>query len=229
MKLDPAFTQKVQDYLALDQDQRDLETGAKLLLQMTRSKFLYSSIVRRKDHRRLERELTKYLRIRLDGLTRSEVYFLEKETLPRVRETVRRAAERYEVRPAKPNPRTCELDHGTKGKRADHDFLPEDIRALWDANGDIYRRMKQTFETLKGMAAQTACDRYELVKMLAELDTRYRDNLRRYDDAPAPDSATLKAAREAEAKAAAAADLGSKGTQEAAAAIIFGEEERKEA
>ena len=229
MKLDPAFTQQVQDYLALDQDQRDLETGAKLLLQMTRSKFLYSNIVRRKDHRRLERELTKYLRIRLDGLTRNEVYFLEKETLPRVRETVRRAAERYEVRPAKPNPRTCELDHGTKGKRADHDFLPEDIRALWDANGDIYRRMKQTFETLKGMAAQTACDRYELVKMLAELDTRYRDNLRRYDDAPAPDSATLKAAREAEAKAAAAADLGSKGTQEAAAAIIFGEEERKEA
>ena len=229
MKLDPAFTQKVQDFLALDQDKRDLEEGARLLLQMTRSKFLYTSIMRRKDHRRLERELTKYLRIRLDGLTRSEVYFLEKETLPRVRETVRRAAERYEVRPAKPDPKTCELSHGTKGKRADHDFLPEDIRALWDANGDIYRRMKQTFETLKGMAAQTACDRYELVKMLAELDTRYRDNLRRYDDAPAPDSETLKAAREAEAKAAAAADLGSKGTQEAAAAIIFGGEERKEA
>ena len=82
MKLDPAFTQKVQDFLALDQDQRDLEEGAKLLLQMTRSKFLYSNIVRRKDHRRLERELTKYLRIRLDGLTRNEVYFLEKETLP---------------------------------------------------------------------------------------------------------------------------------------------------
>ena len=50
MKLDPAFTQQVQDYLALDQDQRDLETGAKFLLQMTRSKFLYTSIMRRFPH-----------------------------------------------------------------------------------------------------------------------------------------------------------------------------------
>lgn len=85
--------------------------------------------------------------------------------------------------------------------------------------------MRRTFETLKGMGSQTACDRYELVKMLAELNTRYRTNLQRYDEAPEPSQEEIEAQRAAEASAAAAADLGLKGTQEAAAAIIFGEGE----
>ena len=85
--------------------------------------------------------------------------------------------------------------------------------------------MRRTFEPLTGMGSQTACDRYELVKMLAELDTRYRTNLQRYDEAPEPSQEEIEAQRAAEASAAAAADLGLKGTQEAAAAIIFGEGE----
>ena len=75
------------------------------------------------------------------------------------------------------------------------------------------------------MGSQTACDRYELVKMLAELDTRYRTNLQRYDEAPEPSQEEIEAQRAADDRAAAAADLGLKGTQEAAAAIIFGEGE----
>ena len=103
------------------------------------------------------------------------------------------------------------------------------MRELYEQNGDIYRRMRRTFETLKGMGSQTACDRYELVKMLAELDTRYRTNLQRYDEAPEPSQEEIEAQRAAEASAAAAADLGLKGTQEAAAAIIFGEGEATDA
>lgn len=82
MKLDPAFTQQVQDYLAQPIEQRDLQRGAELMLQMNRNRSLHRHILRRGDSVRLERELIKYLRIRLDGLTRREVYFLEKETLP---------------------------------------------------------------------------------------------------------------------------------------------------
>ena len=93
MKLDPAFTQQVQDYLAQPIEQRDLQRGAELMLQMNRNRSLHRYILRRGDSVRLERELIKYLRIRLDGLTRREVYFLEKETLPRVRATFRAAAQ----------------------------------------------------------------------------------------------------------------------------------------
>lgn len=225
MKLDPAFTQQVQDYLAQPIEQRDLKHGAELMLKMNRNRSLYRYILRRGDSVRLERELIKYLRIRLDGLTRREVYFLEKETLPRVRATFRAAAERYEPKPADLTLRVTPAQPDRRGKRPDHDFLPREVRELYEQNGDIYRRMRRTFETLKGMGSQTACDRYELVKMLAELDTRYRTNLQRYDEAPEPSQEEIEAQRAAEASAAAAADLGLKGTQEAAAAIIFGEDE----
>ena len=130
MKLDPAFTQQVQDYLAQPIEQRELKHGAELMLRMNRNRSLHRYILRRGDSVRLERELIKYLRIRLDGLTRREVYFLEKETLPRVRATFRAAAEHDEAKYAEITLRVTAAEPDRRGKRPDHDFLPREEREL---------------------------------------------------------------------------------------------------
>ena len=223
--MDQAFTRKVQEFLAQPIGERNLEEGATLLLQMTSNRALQRYVLRGRDQKRLDAELTKYLRIRLDGLTRAQVYLLEAEVMPRVRETYEQASKHYAPRPADFSLRLSPRKTDLRGKRADHDYLPKEVRALYDQNGDIFRRMRQTFETLKGMQAATACDRYEYVKILADLDTRYRDNLKRYDAAPAPTKEERAAIDRAEAQAAAAADLGQKGSQEAVVEkLLKGEE-----
>ena len=78
------------------------------------------------------------------------------------------------------------------GKRADHDTLPDDIKELYEKNGEIYFKLKQTFETLKQMHDAQPCDRYEYLKVLSEQDKQYRENWAKYDSY---DPNTAKAAK----------------------------------
>ena len=75
---------------------------------------------------------------------------------------------------------------------------------------EIYYKMKQLFETLKGMEDATPCDRHELLGQLVAYDKEYRDNWNAYDTwravaagsvaepaatAPLPTAQELQAAR----------------------------------
>lgn len=101
---------------------------------------------------------------------------MDKELVPAVAETL--ATFQPEISSDDDTPQEATI---AKGKRADHDSLPEEIRQLWEDNKDIYFRLKQTFETLKTMKGALPCDRYEYLKQLEELDTKYRDNMNKYD------------------------------------------------
>lgn len=92
-----------------------------------------------------------------------------------------------------------------KGKRSDHEFLPAEVAALWDANAKRYKQIKSTFETLKTMEHQEPCDRYELLKILSDLDKRYRADMLTYDSYQVT---TADRDRVAKAKLAANADQG---------------------
>jgi len=46
-----------------------------------------------------------------------------------------------------------------KGKRADHDQLPDNIQAIWDSNCALWKKIKEHFEACK--AYDMSCDRYE--------------------------------------------------------------------
>ena len=59
----------MQEWLGSDAATRSLEAGAALLLRVNRNKTLYGNIVKRKLTAKLEYELKKYLRIRLDAMT----------------------------------------------------------------------------------------------------------------------------------------------------------------
>ena len=105
-------------------------------------------------------ELNKHLKYRLDDLTRSEVRTLDIKVQQNVNET---------------------LTANHTGKREDHDSLPPEIQALWDDNADIYKRLKDKFEECKSLNDKPACDRYEVLKILAELDDKYRAQMKAYD------------------------------------------------
>ena len=120
-------------------------------------------------------ELKKHLRILLDGLTAQGIVEMEHEVVPVAKESLDEGAPVV----------STDVDHpeGTyRGCRADHNELPEEIRALYEKNGEIYFKMKQTFETLKTLEEAAPCDRYEHLKVLKSLDEQYRRNWKKYDE-----------------------------------------------
>ena len=172
--LDEKFTKELQQYLSSPREERDYERGALLLLQLNRNRFMHAQLLRRKNWDKLEYELKKHLNIRLEGLTTREVQEMEKRELPRIRLSME--ARRPILSTDK------DFTGGTyKGRREDHDNLPAEVQALYERNADLYFKMKQTFETLKTMEDQTACDRHELLTILVGLDKEYRQNWNAYD------------------------------------------------
>ena len=174
--LDQEFTNDIQKWLDCPREQRDLAQGALMLLRLNRNRFLHAHIIRHYDEERLEKELTKHLRIRLKGLTQRQVAEMEQREMPRIQRTIEQGG---------PAP-SSEKEEGEKpahhrGKRADHDTLPEEVQAIYEKNGDIFRKMKQLFETLKKMENDQPCDRHEYLSILVSLDEQYRENWAEYD------------------------------------------------
>jgi len=163
--MDDKITAAMQAWLEKDAAARDIEEGASLLLSLNRNRILYHNILRRPDKMaaKLEYELKKHLRIRLDGLTVRDVALMERKVLPAADLTIKAHTAQY------------------VGKRDDHDSLPDDIRDLWERNGEVWKKLKKTRETLRQMEHLEPCDRYELCKILSELDTEYHRNLTLYD------------------------------------------------
>ena len=187
--LDERLTKDIQQWLNSPQEQRSLEQGAEMLLRLNRNRYMNAQILRRANFAKLEYELRKHLKIRLEGLTTREVVLMEQNHLPRI-------SEMLEAQPVI----DADADHNAgnfSGRREDHDELPEDIQALYERNGEIYFKMKQIFETLKGMEDATPCDRHEYLLQLIELDKEYRENWNAYDTWSAVAAGSAKDAAQA--------------------------------
>lgn len=162
MTPDPILTSQISDWLNASPKQRSLEDGALLLLRLNANRIMYQQILRNRLTEKLEYELQKHLNIRLHGLTRAEVAKVEKQVMPRLKK---------------------ELANGEeyRGRRADHDSLPDKVKALYERNGTRWRQMHRLFETLKTMRDAQPCDRHELVHQLVQLDDAYRADWEKYD------------------------------------------------
>lgn len=163
--MDHKFTEKIRTWLNTPVNERSIEEGATMLLQLNRNRILHQNILRRgvRMMPKLEYELKKHLSIRDDGKTLHEVVAMEKVIMPAVEPLV-----------TKP-----EAEHA--GKRADHDELPKDIQQLWNDNFERYVKIKALFEELKAMEKMQPCDRYEKLKLLDEAEKAYREALSAYD------------------------------------------------
>lgn len=176
MKFDPKLTQKIADWLNTPEADRDIHDGATLMLSLNRNRALYNSILRNpaRFRSKLEYELRKHLRMRLDGMSAADVVRMEAKVIPSAEELLGEDT---------PEPDSGQPDSPHfKGRRADHDSLPPEVKALWDDNGERFRRIRILFAELKNMASGTPCDRYEKLVILDRLERAYRSSLELYDN-----------------------------------------------
>lgn len=176
-QLNKQLTEAIQRWLGTVPEERDILAGATLLLQLNRNQAMFNTITRKpaKEADRLEYELRKHLRIRLDNMTVSDVIKMETKVMPSAEQVI----ETYSFVST-----DDELSEGriARGRRSDHDTLPESIQSLWDNNINLYHKIKLLFEELKTMEKSLPCDRYERLKLLDEADKQYRANLEAYDN-----------------------------------------------
>ena len=161
--------------------------GANLLLRLdpSRNRGLYNSAMRRPQSLLawIRTDLKKYLGIRQRGLEVSQVEHYNKASLKGVEKTLSYIPDSVSLA-AEPAPRTGIPELGVRGRRKDHDALPEDIRLLWDKNADRWKQLAKMHYQLAQMVAKpgyAACDGNELCYQMRKLDDSIREDYKRYD------------------------------------------------
>ena len=194
--LDPKFTQELVDWLNSDHSSDEkIREGAMLLLRINRNKNLYQQIKRTPQRmlKKLEYELDKHLKIRMNGYSLDEIVQMAKDVMPKVEKAMDAETDApestAEILPIiTPSEQGGEEVVVTKGKRPDHDALPVDIQNIWPKNAERWKKIKELFELCKQL--EQPCDRYEHLKVMKEAWYKYKDEMARYDDFKATDDTT---------------------------------------
>ena len=148
-----------------------------LVLKLTGNRFMYQNILGRKDMKMIEYQLRKFLPRRLQEFTHEQEVEMKAEA-----EKI--AAEHQDDvlrKSAKSAP-----EEWKKGKRQDHDSLPDEVQALYTENLTILHRMREVhLQARKIAATPSSCpdgDIYPFVKELIALDKQYHANWEKYDE-----------------------------------------------
>lgn len=178
--MDKAFTQDIADWLETPREERDVRKGAELLLRINGNRHIYQLAMIRPEtaHNHVEADLKKFLQIRLDGHTMESVRQMDSELIPKVQNIITTRQDESEDAPEE----TDDIAPAHRGKRSDHNELPEEIRAIYERGGELFEKIKQIFTELQQMENAPACDRYEKLKVLKPLVKEYTDGWERYDN-----------------------------------------------
>ena len=196
--MDKQFTLKLQEWLATPKEQRNLEEGAVLLLQLSNNRILYNNVSRNlaKHADFIDFKLRRYLDFRLQDLTHAEVTEMQDKVQRIATEHALdkpSTAQQDTVAPDSPSTDATATNAGAAsdgqsfraGRRADHDTLPAEIQALYVENAHIMHQMRELHLKLRTMSTeQSTCpdsDRYPFLKEIIELDKRYHKNWQIYD------------------------------------------------
>lgn len=175
--MDIKLTQRIQDWLEAAPADRSIEEGAEIVLKLTGNRFMCQNILGRKDYKMVEYQLRKYLPQRLQQVTHKEVEQMKKQAA--------KIAEEHHLDTIRKSAKTTP-EEWKKGKREDHDSLPEDIQALYAENLTILHRMRECHLQARKIALADKpcadCDIYPFVKELIELDKRLHSNWQAYDE-----------------------------------------------
>jgi hypothetical protein len=161
------LTSKIKEILDTPDGQVNIAEAATVLLKINRNKILHQNIIRRNNVAKLKYELKKIYDFRMKESAIAETAELEKQVAKVVKKTFPEA-EKIEA-------------SEKKGKRADHDRLPDEIKAMFLENLNIYPRMRKLHEQLKLLGNAMPCDRYPFLKELKALDEKLRANWDAYD------------------------------------------------
>lgn len=171
--MDHKFTEQIRQWLETHEDERDYAVGALYLLKLSGNQIMYRNIISQIDRRHdfIEYQLQKYLNFRLQALTHEQVQQMEKEVEQIVAEHIPLAASADE--------------QPQKGKRADHDSLPDDIKAKYVENLSLLQRMRELHLRLRSLSLENATcpdsERYPFLKELISLDKKLHANWEAYD------------------------------------------------
>lgn len=172
------FNSKLQEWL--NNENRTIQDGCLLLLQMENNQIHYQNLLRHPNKgavmKYLQTELQKRLKIRLANITHQEVADMEEKV-----EVIVKKHFAYQ-KGAKAGTSNEEF---RKGKRADHDQLPEEIQARYIENLDLLRKMRELHLKLRTLSTQqVSCpdsERYPFLKELIALDKQLHENWEVYD------------------------------------------------
>ena len=178
MKQNAKFTEKLQTWMNTPDDQKNWAEGALLLLQLSGNQIMYRNIsVNPKGKAEfIKGQLKKYLNFRLQQLTSSQVQEMQSQ----VDEIVKKV-----IKPNDQNGKSEEFADFKAGKRADHDQLPDEIKALYVENLDIVHRMRELHLKLRSLSLENAScpdsERYPFLKEIIALDKKLHANWDTYD------------------------------------------------
>ena len=185
--MDAKFTQQIQDWINTTAEQRDYAKGALLLLQLTGNQIMYRNLMAnpKRNAQFIEYQLQKRLNFRLQKLTHQQVEEMQRQ----VDVIVKKRLSLKEDNPA--------ADF-RKGKRADHDELPDEIQALYVENLGIVQKMRELHLKLRSLSLENApcpdSERYPFLKELIALDKRLHSNWESYDHYTGTDGEAVMAA-----------------------------------
>ncbi len=177
--MDHKFTEQIKQWLDTPEAERDYTVGALYLLKLSGNQIMYRNIISQIDRRHdfVEYQLQKYLNFRLQALTHEQVQQMDKEVEQIVAEHIPLAAT-ADQSPA-------------KGKRADHDNLPDEIKAKYVENLSLLQRMRELHLRLRSLSLENSTcpdsERYPFLKELIALDKKLHANWEAYDHYVTPD------------------------------------------
>ena len=193
--MDNKFTEQIGKWLQTPEDERDYSVGALYLLKLSGNQIMYKNIIAQIDRRHdvVDYQLQKYYNFRVQALTHAQVEEMAAQVETIVAEHIPLAATADE--------------QPQKGKRADHDSFPDEIKAKYVENLSLLQRMRDLHLRLRSLSLENSTcpdsERYPFLKELISLDKKLHANWEAYDHyvAPGPEA---KPSRSAKAKRSAA-------------------------
>lgn len=170
--MDNKFTELIKKWLETPNDQRDYAVGALYLLKLSGNQIMYRNLVPNPSARAefIEYQLQKYDNFRVQSLTHEQVEEMQQQVDEIVAEHI---------------PLAANAGANQRGKRDDHDSLPDEIKAKYVENLSILRRMREVHLKLRSLSLDAApcpdSERYPFLKELIELDKKMHKNWEVYD------------------------------------------------
>lgn len=172
--MDQKLTESLQKWLATPKEQRDYEQGNIYLFRLCGNKIQYRNLAANPSRHAefISRQIQKYVNFRVREFTHDQVKQMEAQ----VEKIVEKRLSLEESNPA---------NDFKKGKRADHDSLPEEIQSLYVENLGITQRMRDVQTRLRLLSTEESpcpdSERYPFLQELIALDKKLHDNWERYD------------------------------------------------
>ncbi len=187
--MDHKFTDQIKQWLEKPEDERDYNVGALYLLKLSGNQIMYKNLISQIDRRHdvVDYQLQKYYNFRVQALTHAQVEEMAAQVETIVAEHIPLAATADE--------------QPQKGKRADHDSLPDEIKAKYVENLSLLQRMRELHLRLRSLSLENATcpdsERYPFLKELISLDKKLHANWEAYDHyvAPGPEATPSRSAK----------------------------------